>query len=446
MRHLLSWVTFFFLLSVPNSHAAVFHSQSFTLANGMQIVVVPNTLSDALVQMVWYKVGAADDPSGASGVAHYLEHMMFKRTEKLESGEFSAQIAALGGQNNAFTGYDTTAYHVSVSAKHLALVMQMEAERMRSLNPAVAEAVTERNVVLSERQERTENNPIGLFYEKLRTTFFAEHPYGRPVIGWRKEIEKLDLENLKVFYNQFYAPSNAVLVVSGNVNVADVLRLAAGTFGRLAAGEKRTSLSLPPVMKLPAKQSIVMRDARVKQAFWTKQILAPSYREAPQKALATGVLLEILAGGEVGLLYRHFVMDKKSASGIDARFDSDTRGPSVFSLIAVPSLDNDLAVLAKDIEAYLHKLAQKGFSQASVDAAKKRFLDSAVFARDRLMAPAQILGESLAIGLRIEDVESWPSHIRAVTPAQIDAALRSLLAQKHTVSGMLLPEKEGGAL
>ncbi len=438
---LLCAALFFFLLGAAPSYAAVFYPQSFTLANGMQIVIVPNKLSDAVVQMVWYKVGAADDPKGKSGLAHYLEHMMFKRTEKLESGEFSSHVAALGGRNNAFTGYDSTAYHVAASREHLGLFMQMEAERMRALNPAEAEAATELSVVLSERQERTENSPVGLFYEKMRTAFFPDHPYGRPVIGWRKEIEKLDLADLKTFYNRFYAPANAVLVVSGNVEASDVLRLAAGTFGRLEAGDKRATVALSGVVKGPLKKSVVMRDKRAKQAFWTKQILAPSYRVAPKEALATEVLSELLAGGEVGLLYRHFVMDKKTASGIDARFDSSARGPSVFSLIAVPSSATDIDVLAKEIETYLGGLAKKGFSKPSVEAAKKRLLDGAIFARDRLMAPAQILGEYLAVGLKITDVEAWPSYIRAVTPSQVDAALRSLLLQKHTVSGKLLPKK-----
>lgn len=428
------------LCSAFPAHAAVFYPETYTLANGMRVVIVPHHLSDAVAHMVWYKAGAVDDPIKKSGIAHYLEHMMFKGSQKLAAGAYSTQIARLGGTDNAFTSHDVTAFHVKISKDHLPLVMQMEAERMRSLLVNSTEAQTERDVVLRERSQRTDNKPMGLFYEKLNHLFWGSHAYGRPVIGWRDEITKLSTKDIKDFYQCYYAPNNAILVVSGNVKTKAVLGLAAATFGRLnaTADNPRQFILVAPNI-LPSQKQFVMKDARVKQPFWIKKILAPSYHQSVKQAVALEVLIEILSGGEVGLLYRYFVVDKKSAAFVGSSYDPVGRGPSTFSFMVTPSSGIEIYDLEKRIEKYLKRLAEKGISPKGVKAAQQRMLDEAIFARDGLMGPAQILGGMLAAGLSVGDVEDWPSRVMAVTVAQVNQALRALLKEPHYMTGMLLP-------
>ena len=223
-----------FLVALPGAaRAAVFYPTSFTLANGLEVVVVPNHLAPVVSQMVWYKVGAADEVAGKNGLAHYLEHLMFRGTANVPPDEFSRSIAEQGGMDNAFTSYDYTAYFEEVASDRLPMVMQMEADRMQNLRILPETAGPELHVVLDERQQRTDNNPEGRFIEKLDHKFMPQYPYGRPVIGWKNEIEKLSVSDARIFYKNHYAPNNAVVVISGDVKVEDVMRLAAATYGRL---------------------------------------------------------------------------------------------------------------------------------------------------------------------------------------------------------------------
>jgi zinc protease len=426
----------------PAAQASVFQPDVFTLGNGLKVVIVHNKLADAVAQMVWYKVGAVDDPAGQSGSAHFLEHMMFKGTESRGDGAFSKTIAQLGGQDNAYTTHDTTAYHVTISAANLPLAMALEAERMRRLTFDPQMTLTERDVILSERQQRTENTPEGLFFEKLRKTFYGEYPYGRPVIGWGSDVAKITDSELRTFYDRYYGPSNAILVISGNVETRDVLRLAAGTFGRLPPSAARFSVRLKDKMAVPAQKELILHDARVRQPFWIRQIIAPREHGAAAKAAALDVLSELLSGGEVGLLYRHFVMDLSRASAITASYDGARRGEGVFSLSAVPAATLSPQTLAQEVDAYLAGIAKKGIQEKDVVAAKKRLLRAAIFARDRLMAPAQVLGGALAVGLPLSAVENWPAQIEGVTSRDVIAALRALVAERRTISGFLLGQEE----
>jgi len=441
---LASFCAVFLSLSGVPAQAAVFHPETYTLANGMQVVIVKNRLSAAVAQMVWIKTGAADDPAGHSGLAHYLEHMMFKGTATLPTGGFSALIAAQGGEENAFTTHDTTAYHEVIAADRLGLVMALEADRLHALRFAPDEAKSELAVVMSERQERTDNEPQGIFWEKMAAALYGAHPYGRPVIGWQNEIASITPDDARAFYRQAYAPDNAILVVSGNVETQDVLRLASGTFGRLASAGDVAPRKVKPLRFAPASpkpQKVEMHDPRVTQPIWVRQILLPQVKADSRLSFALDVLSEILSSGEVGLLHRHFVMEKQTASAMAASYDSVRRGPVSFSLTAVPAPQADPHKLEKEIDVYLQALAKRGFSAAEIGAAQRRLEDAAIFARDRLMAPAQILGEALAVGQTMSSVEDWPDHIRAVTPADVSIALRTLLASPHAVTGLLAPAK-----
>ena len=426
-----------FLCALP-AQAAVFYPESYTLANGLRVVIVKNTLSDAVVQMVWYRAGSLDDAQGKSGTAHYLEHLMFKGTSKVPDGAFSSTIAAMGGQDNAFTSHDSTAYYVTISRENLGQAMLLESDRMRGLviDPALAQ--TELAVVRSERQERTDNKPQGLFEEKLRAALFGAHPYGRPVIGWDKDLAQLTAEDARAFYAKHYTPENAILVLSGNIQTQDALALADATFGQIPHTPSPRQPTLPSVA-VPQEKSVTLHDARVKQPYWTKRILAPSAKQNPRRAAALEVLSEVLTGGEIGLLYRHFVLDQRTASAIDVSYDSTSRGPAIWAIVATPVRPDEMAMLAKAVEKKLRQLSMQGVREKEIEEAKQRMQDAAIFARDRLMAPAQILGEVLAAGGSLADVEDWPTRINGVTKADVDAALRDLVASRHAVTGQMLP-------
>jgi zinc protease len=324
------------LLIMPSAQAAVFYPTSFTLANGLQVVVVPNHLAPAVNQMIWYKVGSADETPGKTGLAHYLEHLMFRGTSNVPPGEFSKIIAAQGGNDNAFTSYDYTVFFETVAVDRLPMIMQMEADRMQNLRIASETATPELSVVLDERQQRTDNSPEGRFGEKVQHTLMPHYPYGVPVIGWKKEIENLSVADAKNFYRHHYAPNNAVIVISGDVTPEAVMRLATAIFGSVPrqSVDPAHIFSSPPE---PSKHHVVMVDAGVEQPQLEMHVVVPSYStQKAHEAYALEVLAEALDGGEVGLLYRHLVEDQGVASGIDVNYDPDARGPAVFTIAATP--------------------------------------------------------------------------------------------------------------
>jgi zinc protease len=449
MRHSLLQRSFLVVLmllafAVP-AQAAVFYPTSFTLANGLQFIVVPNHLSPAVNQMVWYKVGSTDEVPGKLGLAHYLEHLMFRGTSNLGPGEFSKMIAAQGGEDNAFTSYDYTAFHETVAADRLPMIMQMEADRMHNLQIMPETAVPELSVVLNERQQRTDNNPEGRFNEKLRNLLMPKYPYGRPVIGWKKEIEQLNATDAAAFYKQHYAPNNAVIIISGDVQPEQVMRLATSIYGGLPRVDVAPRKALPPVTE-PKLHRFVMKDAGVEQAQLELNVVVPSY--ATQKnteAYAYEVLAETLDGGEVGPLYRHLVVDKSVASGVGAEYDPDSRGDALFTIAVTPQPGKTTDQVEKALQDELQALAQTGLDAKAIDDAKQRMERAAIFARDGLMMPGYAFGMALTTGHSVNDVEEWPNRIDHVTQEDVNAALRDLISNPHNIMAMLLPDTKASA-
>jgi len=443
-RVLLVLLSLLFIFSVLSAQAAVFYPETFTLANGVEFIVVKNRLSQAVSQMVWYKAGAADEEQGHSGLAHYLEHLMFRGTEAIPGSGFSRIIAAYGGQDNAFTSYDYTAYYVNIAKERLGMIMQMEADRMQNLRIDPETADVELKVVLTERQERIDNNPKGFFAEKMHASLFPGHPYGKPVIGWKNELEKTTAGHARDFHEKHYAPENAVVIISGDVELKEVMRLAAGTYGRLPRrGNAKPRSRHIPESPYPAEKKVVMQDARIQQPRVNILIAAPSYKSGKRKeAYALEVLTEVLGGGEVGELYKRLVVDRKIASFIGVDYDPDVRGPAVFSIAAAPQPGKDAPGLEKAIEEELKLLAQRGLRRMVVNDAKGRLVREAVFARDSLAFPGYAFGQAIASGQTIEDVESWPERISAVTVQEVNESLRKLLSSGRRVTGLLLPNTD----
>ncbi|MDD4617201.1 MAG: pitrilysin family protein, partial [Alphaproteobacteria bacterium] len=425
--------------SIGTARAAVFYPSHFTLSNGLEVVVVPNRLAPVVSQMVWYKVGSADEVRGKTGLAHYLEHLMFRGTETIPAGQFSKLIAEQGGRDNAFTAHDYTAYYEEVEASRLPMIMQMEADRMNNLRLTKETAGPELRVILDERQQRTDNAPEGRFVEKFDNKMSPRHSYGRPVIGWKKDIERLTVSDARKFYNTYYAPNNAIVVISGNVKVEEVMSLAAATYGRLPKKNLPLRRTLPP---LPRGQlaDFTMVDPRVEQPEVLWRFAAPAYTtQKDDMAYAYEVAAEVLDGGEVGLMYKRLVQEMGVASAIRIGYDPDARGETYFTITASPRDKKTAAELKKAMRKTLKTIANRGVSPEAVEDAKQRLQRAAIFAREGLKMPGYAFGMALTTSHAVSDVEAWPERISAVTPLQVNAALRELAETKRQLMGSLLP-------
>jgi len=424
--------------------AKTFDALSYELENGMQVVVVPNHRVPVVTHMVWYRTGAIDEVPGKSGIAHFLEHLMFKGSGDLEPGEFSRIVKALGGRDNAFTSYDYTAYFQSVSKQHLERVMEMEAGRMRDLHPPLEEVASERDVVLEERSQRTDNNPAARFSEHMSAALYINHPYGRPIIGWRAEMEELNWDDAKAFHRKYYAPNNAILVVSGDVSGEDVLELARQYYGPLEPSDIQARKT-PAVPPLDGSSHIVMRDPAVQQDSYQAQYLAPSARQNKEDALALQVLEEIMSGGSSSRLYKSLVVEQKIASSAGMYYQGDHWDRGSVGLYGTPVPGHAVEDVEGAIDDVLRELIDAGVTEAEVSDAIARMQAEAIYARDSVAGPAMVIGRALTTGSTLDDVESWPQDIGTVTAVQVqDVAARYLDPDKadlRSVRGYLLRAK-----
>jgi len=426
------------------SRAAVCNPKTFTLANGLQVVVIEAHRLPVVRQIVFYRVGGSDDPPGKSGLAHYLEHLMFKGTKVMQPGEFSKIVARNGGRDNAFTSADTTAYYQTVSRDRLELVMRMEADRMANLRIAPEEAVPELKVVVEERRSRVDNRPASQLDEHVAAALFMNHPYRVPIIGWQHELEKLTVEDARAFYKDHYAPNNAILVIAGDVTLDEVRPLAEKYYGIIAPNpsiQPRVRLAEPPQR---AARRVSMSSDRVREPRFSRDYLAPSHVTGETThAYALELLSVILGGGTTSRLYRSMVIEKKIALGVDTYYDADQFGPAVFGFALRPRAGTALDVAEAALDAEIRTLMENGVTVEELADAKKRMLASAIFARDSLRRGAVSIGVALTTGQTIDDVESWPDRIMAVTLEQINTAARHVLRSERSVTSLLLPEESG---
>jgi zinc protease len=427
-------------LSQPAS-ATVFSPESFTLDNGMQVVVVSNHRVPVVTHMVWYKVGAADEGPGESGVAHFLEHLMFKGTPSHPNGEFSRILARNGGQENAFTSYDYTGYYQTVARDRLELVMGLEADRMTNLVLSKEDIDTERLVVLEERRSRTDNNPSALLREQINAALFLNHPYRRPIIGWEHEIENLDRDAIIAFYHRWYAPNNAILIVAGDISVEELRPLAEKYYGSIATAKTpvRARPSEPPHR---AERQITYRDARVRQPSWQQNYLVPSYVYGNNEhAYALEILADVLGGGATSRLYRSLVIDQKLAISAGAYYDPGNLGPSRFTVYASPQPGVEFDAIIEAVQAEVDAIIQNGITNDELSRAVRSMNASAIYARDSLSTAPRVLGAALTSGQSIEDVEAWPDRIAAVTLNGVQKAAAYIFNKNNSVSAKLLPDE-----
>ncbi len=424
--------------------AALFHPKVHTLANGMEVVVIEDHRAPVVTHMVWYKLGAADEPPGKSGIAHFLEHLMFKGTPKVASGQFSKIIARNGGSDNAFTSYDYTGYFQNAAKDKLDLVMGMEADRMTNLVLTVKDVDTERAVILEERRSRTDNNPSAQLAEAMSAAQYLAHPYGIPVIGWKHEIEKLNRADALSFYRRYYAPNNAILVVAGDVEAKAVFALAEKHFGPLAraATPPRQRAQEPPQR---AARRVILKDERVSQADWRRSYLAPTRSAgASEHAIPLSLFADMLGGGATSRFYRELVVKRKLATNAGAYYSSTGLDLGTFTLYATPSPGVSLEALEAALDDTLAVVLKDGLPAADLERSRTGLLAAAVYARDNLFTSPRIFGDALTSGLSVEQVEAWPDEVRAVTMKEVMAAGRAVLKITHSVTGLLLPEAKVG--
>lgn len=443
-RALLATVFTVFLLALPAASWAAdgkqFNAESFTLANGLQVVVIENHRAPIATQMIWYEVGSADEQRGKTGIAHFLEHLMFKGTKELPPGAFSRIIAQNGGRENAFTTADYTGFFQNVAADRLELVMKLESERMTGLVLSDAVVLPERDVILEERRSRIDNSPAALLNEQINAALFLNHPYHNPVIGWEREMRGLTTEDALDFYRRWYAPNNAVLVIGGDVTLAGVRALAEKYYGPIPAKPVPTRQRPGEPPKVAATR-LVMKSPRAGEPSWSRSYLAPSHTAGEtQYAYALQVLAEALGGGATSRLYRALVLKRGVALAAGAFYSPGALDLAAFGFYATPQKDVAIADLEAAVEAEIKDALKDGLSQEEVDRAKQHMQQQAVYARDSLDGPARIIGAALATGRSLDDVETWPQHIGSVTLEQVNAALRLVVHDDVAVTGVLLPE------
>ena len=417
----------------------LFNPSTFTLDNGMQVVVVENRRAPVVAHWVWYKVGTADSPVGKSGLPHYLEHLMFKGTEKIPPGEFSKIVARLGGNDNAMTSYDFTAYFQMIARDRLETVMEMEADRMVNLRITEEDSVTERDVILEERRSRVDNEPASLLGERLAAVQYLNHPSGLPVIGWFHEIQSFTREDALAFYRTWYAPNNAILVVVGDITAEELKPLAERTYGRIPARPvpPRERLREPPQA---SERVVELRHERVRQPSVTISYLAPSYNtEGGERAYALEVLAELFGSGTTSRLYRALVVDRGLAAGAGAFYRGSSLDQTTFRIYATPRPGVTLEEVEAALDEEIAKLLAGQITEEEVARVKKRMLAEATYARDSLSGVARIFGVALTTGQTVEDVEAWPERIEAVTVEEVRAAAREVLKPERSVRGRLLP-------
>jgi len=418
----------------------------FTLPNGLQVVVIEDHRAPVVVHMVWYRVGAADEPPGHSGIAHFLEHLMFKGTDEVPSGKFSEIVQAQGGSDNAFTSRDYTAYFQRVAADRLDLVMKLEADRMRDLRLTQEDVATERAVILEERTTRTDSDPGALFGEQTQAAQYLNHPYSIPIIGWRHEIEQLDRDDALAFYARYYAPNNAVLVVAGDVTPDGVRRLAEQHYGPLAPTEglpPRIRPSEPPQL---AERRLSMADPRVAQPYVVRSYLAPERSSGAQdKAAALTILAHLLGGsGTTSVLARKLTFDTQTAVYASAFYDGDTLDTGTFGLIVAPASGVSLPQAEAAMDAAIAQFLKVGVDPVALDRMKTQIRAEQIYANDNTSALANLYGGALAIGLTVADVQAWPDVLQAVTAEDVMAAAQEVLDRRTAVTGYLEAAGEQG--
>lgn len=411
---------------------------TFTLDNGMEVVVIEDHRAPVIQHMVWYRAGSADETPGVSGVAHFLEHLLFKATDTLEAGELSATVAANGGNDNAFTSFDYTAYFQRVAADRLELMMQMEADRMVNIRLTENDILTERDVIIEERNQRIENNPRALFAEEMNAAQYMNHRYGVPVIGWMHEMQGLDMEAVMAFYDLYYSPNNAILVVTGDVEPDTVRALAQSTYGKIPANPDLEDRARPQEPPQRTARRLVYEDPRVAQPSLRRSYLAPERDPGDQRtAAALELLSEILGGGTTSILNEELQLEQKKVVYAGTYYSGTALDDTTFNVVVVPVPGVSLPEAEAAFDATLEEFMETGVDPEKLDRIKRQLQAAQIYERDSVDGIGNRYGRALASGLTVEDIQAWPAILQDITADEIMDAARLVFKPEHSVTGYL---------
>jgi len=435
----------FLLTTAAASAQTTFSSEppaTFTLSNGLQVVVIPDHRTPVVTQMIWYKVGSADETPGKSGLAHFLEHLMFKGTEKHPEGEFTKTVQKIGGEENAFTSNDYTGYFQRIPREKLPLMMEFEADRMTGLILKDENVLPERDVVLEEYNMRVGNNPEARLNEQIMAALYLNHPYHRPVIGWHHEIEQLNREDALAFYHRFYAPNNAILVIAGDTNVNEIRPLVEKDFGNIPSQPDIPAKRIrPQEPEQVAPRTVTLADPQVEQPAMKRYYLVPSATTAQAgESPALDVLAQLMGSGSNSYLYRALVVDHPLAVAASASYQGTAVDPSQFSIAVAPQRGVEFSQIEQAVDNVISDVEKKPIPAEDLERAKTQLIAEAIYAQDSQATMARWYGGALATGSTIEAIRSWPDRIRAVTAEDVRAVAQKWLDKKRSVTGYLIKD------
>lgn len=436
---------FYMLMTVLvhwNVEAAVYNPHTFTLKNGLQVVVIENHRAPVVTQMMWYKVGTIDDPHGKSGLAHYLEHLMFKGSLASPAGRILPEINRIGGEQNAATSPDFTVYYQVIPKNKLEFIMSLEAGRMARLEIEEQYAKPELDVILEERHMRVDNSPTGIFFETVLATFFKHHPSRLPAIGWEHEIKSFTTEDAQNFYNTWYTPNNAILLIAGDVTVEEVKALAKKYYEVIPVKANPQPLNIQEPKMVPITQRLEMTSPLIQEPYVLRLFRAPNFKEGTRKDFyALQVLSELLDKPVTGRIYRELVENQRIATFVQISYQGYTRGPGYLFMLAQPAQGHTIEEVEKALNKELEKILQQGLQGSEVEKSKKRLLAQLDYTRDHVLSGSNELGKALAVGETIEEFESWPERIKAVTLEQANATFKLIFASKSNFTAVLQPQE-----
>ncbi|MEH6728319.1 MAG: pitrilysin family protein [Hyphomicrobiales bacterium] len=436
-------VTIFAAVFASNASAEAFkiapNAESSMLKNGLQIVVIPDNRAPVVTHMLWYKVGSADETPGKSGIAHFLEHLLFKGTKANPDGAFSKRIAEIGGQENAFTSSDYTGYFQRIAPTHLAEMMALEADRMRNLVLTDDVVLPERDVVLEERSSRIGNNPSARLGEAIEAAFYKNHPYRFPVIGWEHEIRQLNRADAFAFYEKYYTPENAILIVAGDVVPQEVFDLAKATYGTISRNGEALPRLRPVEPPMETARTVTLTNDQVKQPSVQRSFMVPSYATAEgPEAAALALLTEILGGGPTSRLYKSLVLNGGPATAAGSWYQGQQLDSGRVSVYAVPSGPEKPDILIEKVQDIVDAIKTEGVDQTELDKARNRMIADTVYAQDNQASLARIIGVGLTTGLTLEETQNWPELLQSVTVDDVQRVAQKYLDAQRSITGYLL--------
>ncbi|ADL54506.1 M16 family metallopeptidase [Gallionella capsiferriformans] len=415
-----------------------------TLANGLKVIVREDHRAPVLVQQIWYKAGSMDELTGKTGVAHVLEHLMFKGTKSVPAGEFSRRIAAAGGRENAFTSNDYTAYFQQLHKSKLPLAMKLEADRMHNLDLSAAEFAKEIKVVMEERRMRTDDEPHALLQEKMTAAVYVEHPYQHPVIGWMSDLEQMTVADARDWYKKWYAPNNATLVVAGDVAAPAVFALAERYYGSIPKQLQPPRRVYTEPVQLGIKRMVVKAPAELPllvMSFHAPNIIDP---KQDWKPYALEMLAGVLSGNDSARLNKHLVREQQVASSVAAGYDSASRGPGVFTLEATPSEGRSIVQMEAALRAEIEQLIKDGVSAEELQRVRAQVLAGEVYKLDSVFYQAMQIGQMESIGLGYRSIPVMLEKLQAVTAEQVSEVAREFLQDDNLTVAVLDPQPLSG--